>query len=358
MKTMKGKSETRKFSGSRVSKSSDEEIDELGFMNESSSSDESYSDEEMNWAKRQLPEGATAGTLSGEPIPMEAHYIWEGGDIPKSALRNILYFKENNPDYNVNIWTSRPMAIENTWVALMDNEGDAIGRQLATKPGMRESINIVSPSELFSKLSKTYSNSEKIKSIVGRENNGPYKNYASASDTMRLAILYCYGGLYMDADVAVGKGLGRVTTDVGAAFHQTHRFVSNAVVASTENSQPIRRLLDSIVSSYYENTSDIPNDFMWMDKRSSRGDLYGRKMLTLYTTGPGLIRDQRAIDPESFGESVNVEDFGHISKNLPPFELKKMYQNRDSLWRRDFIPELEGTGGWTENSKGRRASIG
>ena len=97
---------------------------------------------------------------------------------------------------------------------------------------------------------------------------------------------------------------------------------------------------------------------MWEDKRSKAEGLYSRKFLTLYTTGPGIIRDEAGVDSQAFFETVPLEKFGHISNDPPPFPLKKMHKNRHSLWNKDFSPDLEGSGGWIRTLRGRRASIG
>ncbi|PXX73314.1 Mannosyltransferase OCH1 and related enzymes [Pseudomonas sp. LAMO17WK12:I10] len=309
----------------------------------------------MDW-----PEHATASALRGEPVPMEAHYVWEGGNIPKSALRNILYFKETNPDYTVNIWTSRPMAIESTWNALMDNESDAIGRHLATRALIMKGIRIRSSSDLLSDFSKVYPNSNKVESIVEREKNGPYKNYASASDIIRLVILYTYGGLYMDADVAVGENIGPLSTKTGIAIHQMHEMTSNGVMASTRQSRPVGNLLDGIVDSYYNGSVSSDNMKMWKDKRSSGEKFYSRKLLTIHTTGPGIVRVEVGVDNNAPYETVPLEKFGHISNDLPNLPLNKMYKDMGSLWRRNFAPRLDAGGeSWVNTpEKSRRASIG
>ena len=78
----------------------------------------------------------------------------------------------------------------------------------------------------------------------------------------------------MDADVAVGESVGSLSTKTGIAIHHIHGMTSNAVIASTEKSQPIGRLLDAIVDSYYNDSAPPPKH-----ENVGRQTLQGRRAL-------------------------------------------------------------------------------
>jgi insecticidal toxin complex protein TccC len=362
MKTMIEKNKVIK--GSSPSHLSDEEIDELGWMNVTDSSDEAFSEDEVE-LKHQLPKNDRADTSIRDPTPLEAHYIWEGTNIPNSVFRNILYFKETNPDYVVNIWTSRPSTVQRSLMSSMECQNDAIGRHLSSKEVLQKNINVRHPSELFSSPSNTYQKNSKLESIFLREISGPFKNYAAASDVLRLLILHAYGGLYMDADVAVKGKIDPINTNAGTVIHSDDRELSNAILAALPHAEGIGRLLDTVVRNYYEEGIEQNNELMWGSKRFLSKGIRGRKIGTINTTGPGMIRDVLNEYKHHSIEYQPFDKFGHIEQHIEFFneadnssDVLPRHDNIHDLWQRGFRTGLDGSGaGWVGVTKKRRASL-
>lgn len=101
-------------------------------------------------------------------IPKKLHFVWIGGRISEENLSHIKSFAAANPDYQVNIWTDRPMNIYRS-EAFLD-----CGK---FKFNIR---NINQIQKLMTKGVGTY---------LSREMHGTYKNLAAASDVLRIFIL-------------------------------------------------------------------------------------------------------------------------------------------------------------------------
>lgn len=129
----------------------------------------------------------------GGLIPQTAHYIWPGGgSISNDSISNIITFKKNNPMCTINLWVENVDVMKNS---LIERGYSSI---------LFNFINI-------KKIDKFDTETE---SAIARETaDSPLKNYAAASDIIRLAILYKYGGVYMDVDVLMDGPSGEVTSE-------------------------------------------------------------------------------------------------------------------------------------------------
>lgn len=248
----------------------------------------------------------------GDPeIPKIAHYVWLGGNLPDYARSNIISFAMDNPDWSVNVWTDNPAKLK----------GHLVDQGLSSDAflhfhvwDVKQAIETV-PEHLRRDFSGVYA----------REVSGPYRNYAAASDLLRLAILYQWGGLYMDTDVFVkpGESFGRVEASrpstAGLLFFETggRGTEGNLVMAGRPKFSGTLSMLSRAVDSYVRDVSrsafegsyfnaarqtenyrapglesdKISDDVVWEHKRSFEHEGFGRRMLTLGMTGPGLIKE-------------------------------------------------------------------
>lgn len=244
-------------------------------------------------------------------IPQIAHYIWLGGTLPDYARSNIVSFQAVNQDWQVNVWSDHPARLRNNMIDQGLSE-TALNR-----------INIVNvnnaldnaPAHLRRDLSGAYV----------REVSGPYRNYAAASDLLRLAVLYQQGGLYMDTDIHVSQDspLGSIQSRQSPASNVLFAEIGdggqgNHLIASEPGAHGMGRLLARAVDSYVRDISVVkrqggyftaaPDDdhfrgdifeeqdefdiqFIWENKRSFEHSGMGRTMLTQDMTGPNLINE-------------------------------------------------------------------
>ena len=290
-------------------------------------------------------------------IPLNAHFYWEGGDIPIPHLQNMLLFKEINPDYQVNVWTSKVKHLLNP-LAEMSESNDPAERHLALAHG--DSLIQRNPEELFSSLGQAYPNAKKIEAIYSRETNGPYKNYAAASDIIELASTYMEGGLYMDADVAVGQPLGSLDAPNGFLVHIEDNLTSNAVLASEPRGKMAGEIMDTIVDLYTTSPSMMENNenYGWKTKRSTPGEgLFSRLKLTMHMTGPWLIRSFLPATAEENKAYAVPHDKFFYRETPRTDNMQPEQRSLSNIFFRGFKRGLNGEGRWTNVRPGRRASI-
>ncbi|WP_244986571.1 RHS repeat-associated core domain-containing protein [Pseudomonas syringae] len=290
-------------------------------------------------------------------IPLNAHFYWEGGDIPIPHLQNMLLFKEINPDYQVNVWTSKVKHLLNP-LAEMSESNDPAERHMALAHG--DSLIQRNPEELFSSLGQAYPNAKKLEAIYSRETNGPYKNYAAASDIIELTSTYMEGGLYMDADVAVGQPLESLDAPNGFLVHIEDNLTSNAVLASAPRGRMVGEIMETIVDLYTTSPSMMKDNenYGWEKKRSSPGEgLFSRLKLTMHMTGPSLIRNfLPATAEENKAYAVPHDKFFY--RETPRTDNMQLEQRSlSNIFFRGFKRGLNGEGRWANVRPGRRASI-
>ncbi|MBX8489363.1 RHS repeat-associated core domain-containing protein [Pseudomonas lijiangensis] len=292
-----------------------------------------------------------------KPVPTKAHYFWEGSDIAELSLQNILMFQEVNPEYEINLWTSRPAQILNTLTALKES-ADPSKRVIANLHG--ESLNLRDPHELFKELAQFYPQAEKLESIFARENTGPFKNLAAGSDILELAAVYTEGGLYMDVDVAIGGSIGTLTAEHGFLIYIEDDFVSNAVIAATPQSDFVKRLMDEMVDRYTANPAMMfdNENAGWSKKRSTEGSgLISRLKLTMHMTGPSMINKFLPAYPQSV-ESYALPHgaFHHRTESDAAFS-RDTPRTLLHIFTQGYTRGLNGEGGWDRVRPGRRASL-
>ncbi|WP_225422458.1 RHS repeat-associated core domain-containing protein [Pseudomonas huaxiensis] len=293
----------------------------------------------------------------GEAIPSEAHFYWGGSSIPPEYLYNVLMFQELNPEWQVNMWVTRPMQLESSFIR-MEQSMDAMQRDLAATHGKH--LKRRDPAEVFSALRESAGvEAEKLHGIFLRESNGAYQNHAAASDVFRLAVLHAYGGMYMDMDVAVGGAidLGEGSSDF--LVHAERRSISNAVLAAVSGTETTRRLLKQVVHEYSPASSKNEHlpEVAWTTKRHKAGEgLFSRMKLTMFMTGPSMIR-------ATLGEQRLLQDAPRLPAGAFYGHRRAMPSDRPQT--RDlsqmsfggYETALFGEGNWGSVRPGRRSSV-
>ncbi|MBX3199511.1 MAG: hypothetical protein KF850_28940 [Labilithrix sp.] len=218
-------------------------------------------------------------------IPKSLHFIWMGKNLPRKYLRNIALWAARNPDYVVNIWTNKAMRIAGALVT--NDDVPSFAHRIRTLD------ELVVPRAL--------------EGIVVREMNGPFNNFAAASDVLRLVILFAEGGVYLDTDVvctqaqtlesiAFAPRLGQLSSPRGflvASGHTAnHSVPQNAAMASCRQSLIVFNIALAISRNY--RVGVVSPDDSWEAKRvPARADdaFAARRLMTIGMSGPSAVEE-------------------------------------------------------------------
>lgn len=302
-------------------------------------------------------------------IPQIAHYIWLGGTLPDYARSNILSFQAINPQWQVNVWSDNPARLRNN---LIDQGLSATALNRITIVSVNDALE-QAPPHLRRDLSGVYA----------REVAGTYRNYAAASDLLRLTVLYLHGGLYMDTDVYVDPSapvgaINAVRSPASGVLFSTltEGGQGNHVIASQPGAWGMARLLGRAVDSYVRDISVLKRrggyftaapgedvfrgdtfseqderdlQFIWQNKRSFEHSGMGRTMFTQDMTGPNLINEYlfNVRRREDAHYRIQHSDAFGVARELSSNQLSR-------AWHSGVRP----AGEWTRPSgRQRRASI-
>ncbi|MHA6196428.1 RHS repeat-associated core domain-containing protein [Pseudomonas wadenswilerensis] len=292
-------------------------------------------------------------------IPRQAHSFWAGEAMPAAVLQNALMFQYHNPDWQVNLWTPKPMH----WVPAMlemESEGTAVQRFLAREVGGQ--IVHRYPEEMFTALAGIYPQAHKVEGIFAREGAGSYPNWASMSDAFRLGVLHAYGGLWLDGDVAVADSV-ELAGLYGEFFMLTDGNTSsavNGVMAAERGGETGRRLLDQLVRSYSTQSSlhGLLPYASWTGKRSGAGSgPLSRLNLTKHLSGPDMIVNVLGKDRVNREAGALPVDSFYSRKSTPSVEPP--YERPvEEVFYADYQRGLDASAGWKHVRPGRRSSIG
>lgn len=292
-------------------------------------------------------------TTQDNKIPLDIHFAWEGGMISEDDLSNILFLNLTNFDYNINIWTTRPMSILSTMEKMSQSETNPVYRYLSRQ--YSDYLTIHNANELYDELASSHEDGNYIRSMFFREINGPYKNYAAASDLTRAAIMFVKGGVYMDCDVIALElpsldNFGEfIIADVGDG-----RF-ANAFIASIPKSKTASKLLNLIK----ETTSKMDSVFelnSWKGKRSNQSEdsPFGRLGGTVQSSGPGLLRRLELQKENKIPQSYFYHRNASYSNGVPRIPAER---DINRLFTLGLGKGFDGRGGWSSLKKLRRGSI-
>ena len=295
-----------------------------------------------------------------QPIPQVAHFAWEGADISTGALSNMLFVKHVNPDYEVNVWTSRPMSIYSTLEKMLSSEDAPYERYLAHNFGNQITVN--DTKNLYTRLAQNHPRGYRLESMYNREKSGAHHNYAAASDITRAALMFEEGGVYMDADVVVAGGLDTLTDMINSPSHDGFLYpenrvgTSNAVLASSRHSAKSAEFVDVLIN-HTERFDKLKPQASWTTKRSLVHDeaLVGRLKGTVMTTGPGAV-----VALGLSGNKANIlpEDMFFYRQSSPTnANAIESEQTLSDVALRGVRRGLDGRGAWSGVRAGRRDSV-
>ncbi|MDR3503355.1 MAG: glycosyltransferase [Legionella sp.] len=207
-------------------------------------------------------------------IPKRVHFIWLGSYFTNPLYRKVVAeWASNNPDYQIYLWhhavTKDPMISEEVarWanennINLMDIEQTLIGsmQTIQTKKGTV-------------RLDDLYANE-----IIRRQ-------FAGASDVLRLVILHFFGGIYCDIDIRNIRPMGIVNAEFGILlncggndyfipkspgkndFYNPQQFkaeynvgVNNDIIASVEGHHHLHALMVEMCQRYLTTNDMLFND--------------------------------------------------------------------------------------------------
>jgi mannosyltransferase OCH1-like enzyme len=246
-------------------------------------------------------------------VPKIIHYIWVGEKrIPDSALRNIYRMHQTNcsqkslNSFKITLWTDNPKRILDSMYNA-EKSDDLILRQLAINSNKDSKIRVEHYSELFKDSRNQNIANHKIKlyleGLVTRNLYGPFRNYACASDILRLFAVNL-GGIYLDVDVAVIDKIPEscLTSEHGIGVYYKNGKLSNNIMIAAPNDWNIKNLLMFICEQHatYNKTysdqyysTDKQLNITWHQQRSlqkyinsSGKEVNMRKNLTMGLTGP------------------------------------------------------------------------
>lgn len=185
-------------------------------------------------------------TGTNREVPKEINWVWLGSPLPTDAAININNVVNAAPDYDATLW--------------VDNRAWSSGHSPALE-NLSKRVRIANVSDAFQGLGS------KVHAAFERERSGPLKNYPSASDIARVAVL-SKGGLYLDVDVELAKPLPKSLTAPRGLLARVTKSGSfhNAILAAPKDSPVIDRALASITNEYSDKTSST-----WMSKRAYPG---------------------------------------------------------------------------------------
>jgi hypothetical protein len=273
-----------------------------------------------------------------------------GKNIPAEYVNNIRSFAAHNPDYEVNLWLQRPSLFLNT---ISRNDGGSFPAKIRDFKEILPKINM------------------KMQSYLKREMVGLYPNFASASDILRLYILFEEGGIYLDTDLKPESDLetdspqkfGDVDAPYGFLFNikvkdnfkeltqESPVKFNNNMLAAVPQSPYLKEVIDEMNLRYEKVSPEV----LWQEKRSTAMPISDphktdRFRYTIYLSGPVLMeqifyRNFLKAGFDSYRPSIQKREFNKLRTRiankqvdidqlgvLAPFN--KVLDRNDNTWCR------------------------
>lgn len=297
-------------------------------------------------------------------IPKIINLVWLGSVPDEELLENAENWKKNNPNYDVRIW------IDSSLYQFPDDikKEKEISKQVKKidKWAKKNNITIVdiSPEEYRSKSVRKCKNilhNEEVFQLLKEstlfnfyndEVTGDNKNYAAASDILRVAILFLYGGFYFDAkdvfpgDKPIDEALEELNEqELDFLYHSIGNAFNNDAIASIIGGGTISRYLDNIIKQYWELYNDP--DKLAAHRNSlltSPGMDDSRKESTIRISGPSSMMFSLTQLAKEMPSSVfNVPEQQMVSwldKNLDK-NPEKVYTMMQNYVCQSFIYEID-----------------
>ena len=222
--------------------------------------------------------GTPSDTTSG--VPRMQHSIWVGGPLrasntkQKRFMDQLVTNKQNNPGWDVCLWTDQPRA------AFLSASADSdLGKMRDW--AIENKISLIPADEVFAgdnamQLQGLY-RTEQIKGGTGR---------AAASDIMRLEIINRFGGIYCDGDKPFNRPFNDIAEHTASHGNFTAaregRNFQNCGMCGTPGNNITKRVIDNIQENYGK-----PRNNLLSKKHMNRPT----RMEVIMRTGPSIVRD-------------------------------------------------------------------
>jgi mannosyltransferase OCH1-like enzyme len=217
-------------------------------------------------------------TASAFNVPRSIHYVWVGENcIPDSALRNIYRMHQTNcsqkslDSFKIFVWTDNPKRILNSMYNA-EKSDDLILSQLARNSNKDGKITV----KHYSVLVKCAENKDiadhKVKlyldGLVTRNLYGPFRNYACASDILRLFALNL-GGIYLDVDVSVIDKIpvSCLTSEHGLRNYYKNSMLFNNVMIAAPNDWVVKNALMFICEQHVTLNTRYSGEYLSVDSQ-------------------------------------------------------------------------------------------
>lgn len=288
------------------------------------------------------PDLSNASPRDPHAVPEIAHWFWTGNPMSQDNLSNIIDFARHNPHHKLNLWTDKAAPLHRALI----ERGETLGFSLLDR------IEVRNHAEAFEGdwVGITSRQKTALQSIVGREINGTYSNPAAASDVVRLAVLYRFGGAYFDADVKFsGPVPSGLTSPRGLLLDirpDRKSELPNSVMAAAPGSEVVGKLLKTIVDIYAcpasENRAQMqPAERAFHDAADlARRGTSEHKFVSEYKS-----KAERALEDEAENDELA---FDFLSMAAPPKQttaIRPLTQEEQELKSREAL-SMENPATW------------
>ncbi len=263
-------------------------------------------------------------------IPRIIHVIWAGGAslMPKSSIKNVISWMLKNPKFKIVLWVDEKTSgkslgeLEQEYNKLFEStyRGQKSGSVEESIPDLNFEVRNIRSDERICRQDDP---------LIDYEINRPDPNYGASSDMLRYRILYHYGGVYVDHDVAPKNSLNdhviefeendthvlyvdhlsqfaddKITEEHLKSFAKDWRRIANDIFICTANNPLMLKFIDAVENSNYQLRAT--NNIKEACKLAYRSQEV--KFNTIERTGPDVIR--RTIQDNDIG-SFKVSEKVH-----------------------------------------------
>ena len=222
--------------------------------------------------------------------PTKVHFIWVGNIIPEQYLRNIIDWRNLNPDIMFFLWID--------YRTIRETKKNTI---IFYNKLIEHNIKLLDVSDVFRQITndQMLQNTTLIyetemglrpRVLLGDENiilnNMNTKNYGMASDILRILIVKYYGGFYLDTDLVptiITQLIPIKKTDfLYASFN--NMFSNQLIYFNSSNYKIINNILQFITNNVIQNLYNNTWNYI---RYLSEGDFF--REFTVTNTGPAVL---------------------------------------------------------------------
>jgi len=175
------------------------------------------------------------------PIAKLIHFVWLGSGLPQNYMQNMRTWFAHNPDYKFNLWIdSATLPLEVSLIIVQDIQEFCSRHNVAL-----HDISLMPEFKEFT-----------AQSFYNDWVNGSDRVLAFAADSLRLLILYLYGGIYSDIDTTCRQSLGTLSNNTGLFVwgatddKSGPSFIDNCMIASVPHNPILLKSLEQMKINY------------------------------------------------------------------------------------------------------------